>query len=69
MIDLDIVQKLYFDAEKICEAEGLDEAWSFGCKFTEMIIKECGVALNPMLRDQISRGQAYDLIKEHFRVE
>jgi hypothetical protein len=29
-------------------------------------VKECGVALSPMLRDMISRGQAYDLIKEHF---
>jgi hypothetical protein len=35
-------------------------------KFAELIVKECGVALSPMLRDMISRGQAYDLIKEHF---
>ena len=38
-------------------------------KFTELIIKDCGVALNPMLRDMVSRGQAYDLIKQHFGVE
>ena len=38
-------------------------------KFAELIVKECCVALNPMLRDMISRGQAYDLIKQHFRVE
>jgi hypothetical protein len=38
-------------------------------KFAELIIKECGVALSPMLRDMVSRGQAYDLIKEHFGVE
>ena len=38
-------------------------------KFAELIIKECGVALSPMLRDQISRGKAYDLIKQHFGVE
>jgi hypothetical protein len=38
-------------------------------KFAELIVKECGVALSPMLRDMISRGQAYDLIKEHFGVE
>ena len=37
--------------------------------FAELIIKECGVALSPMLRDMVSRGQAYDLIKEHFGVE
>jgi hypothetical protein len=38
-------------------------------KFAELIVKECGVALSPMLRDMVSRGQAYDLIKEHFGVE
>ena len=38
-------------------------------KFAEMIVKECGVALSPMLRDMVSRGQAYNLIKEHFGVE
>ena len=32
-------------------------------KFAELIVRECGVALSPMLRDMISRGQAYDLIK------
>ena len=35
----------------------------------ELIVKECGVALSPMLRDMVSRGQAYDLIKQHFGVE
>jgi predicted nucleic-acid-binding Zn-ribbon protein len=38
-------------------------------KFAQLIVKECGIALNPMLRDMISRGQAYDLIKKHFGVE
>jgi hypothetical protein len=38
-------------------------------KFVELIVKDCRVALNPMLRDMISRGQAYELIKEHFGVE
>jgi len=37
-------------------------------KFAELIVKECGVALSPMLRDMISRGQAYELIKKHFGV-
>ena len=37
--------------------------------FAEALVKECGVALSPMLRDQISRGKAYDLIKQHFGVE
>jgi hypothetical protein len=38
-------------------------------KFAELIVKECGVALNPMLRNMVSRGQAYDLIKQHFGVD
>ena len=38
-------------------------------KFAQLIVKECGVALSPMLRDMVSRGQAFDLIKKHFGVE
>ena len=40
-------------------------------KFAELIVKECGVALNPPVqnRNVISRGQAYELIKKHFGVE
>ena len=38
-------------------------------KFAELIVRECAVALTPMLRDMVSRGQAYDLIKQHFGVE
>ena len=38
-------------------------------KFAELIVRECGVALSPMLRDMVSRGQAYELIKQHFGVE
>ena len=38
-------------------------------KFAELIVRECRVALTPMLRDMISRGQAYNLIKQHFGVE
>ncbi len=38
-------------------------------KFAELIVRECGVALSPMLRDMVSRGQAYDLIKQHFGVK
>jgi len=34
--------------------------------FAELIIRECCRALNPMLRDMISRGQGVDLIKLHF---
>ena len=35
-------------------------------KFAELIVRECCLALNPMLRDMISRGQGVDLIKLHF---
>jgi hypothetical protein len=38
-------------------------------KFAELIVRECGLALRPMLRDMISRGQAFDLIKQHFGFE
>ena len=38
-------------------------------KFAELIVAECQTALNPMLRDMISRGQAVDLIKKHFGLE
>ena len=38
-------------------------------KFAEVIVQECGVALSPMLRDMVSRGQSFDLIKKHFGVE
>jgi len=37
--------------------------------FAELIVRECGVALSPMLRDMVSRGQAFDLIKQYFGVE
>jgi hypothetical protein len=35
-------------------------------KFAELIVRECCIALNPMLRDMISRGQGVDLIKLQF---
>ena len=35
-------------------------------KFAELIVRECCRALNPMLRDMISRGQGVDMIKLHF---
>ena len=35
-------------------------------KFAELIVRECCIALNPMLRDMISRGQGVDIIKLHF---
>ena len=38
-------------------------------RFAELVIKDSCAALNPMLRDMISRGKGVDLIKKHFGVE
>lgn len=38
-------------------------------EYTEMIIEECRKALHTELRDMVSRGQAFDLIKKHFGIE
>jgi hypothetical protein len=38
-------------------------------KFAELIVRECQIALQPALRDMVSRGQACDIIKKHFGVE
>ena len=38
-------------------------------EFARLIIKDCGTALNLPLRDMISRGQAYDLIQQHFGIK
>ena len=64
----ELIQKLF---SKSCwdeQAEVDIEDFISVEKFAELIVKECGVALSPMLRDMVSRGQAYDLIKQHFGV-
>jgi len=38
-------------------------------RFAELIIKDCAGALDPMLRDMISRGQGVHLIYKHFGFE
>jgi hypothetical protein len=38
-------------------------------KYAELVVNECCQALNPVLRDMISRGQGVDLIKKHLGVE
>ena len=71
------IQKLYDQADKFAKENrtqtisgpGNNYFELFHEKFAELIVKECGVALSPMLRDMVSRGQAYDLIKKHFGVE
>jgi hypothetical protein len=38
-------------------------------RFAELIIKDCAGALDPMLRDMISRGKGVHLIYKHFGFE
>jgi hypothetical protein len=66
------IQELAYEAEDY--ADGIvDQGGEFHPAYTqrlaELIVQECGVALSPMLRDMVSRGQAYELIKQHFGVE
>jgi hypothetical protein len=61
-----LISDLVVEAQQYMTGSGSRE---FVQKFTELIVKECGVALNPMLRDMISRGEAFDLVKQHFGVE
>lgn len=68
----DRIKELSEQAEKYADDNFRGEpTWSeaFEAKFAELIIQECGVALSPMLRDMVSRGQAYDMIKQHFGIE
>ena len=66
------IQELAVQAEEYADTivdQGGEFHPAYTQKFAELIVQECGVALNPMLRDMVSRGQAYDLIKKHFGVE
>jgi hypothetical protein len=40
----------------------------FRDRFAEAVIRECCIALNPMLRDMISRGQGREIILQHFDI-
>jgi len=58
------IRELAEQAEVIyCDGEYREEDLAALQKFAELIVQECGVALSPMLRDQISRGKAFELIK------
>ena len=65
------IKELYKEAGLVMNNPMAYEQWYLDSleKFAELIVRECGVALSPMLRDMVSRGQAYDLIKKHFGVE
>lgn len=48
--------------------DNLDEKLDIG-RYTEAVVRECCRALNPQLRDMISRGQGCTLILEHFGID
>jgi hypothetical protein len=53
---------------KIWEDGHIDWHTQFNEKFARLIVTECCQALNPMLRDMISRGQGVDMVKQHFEM-
>lgn len=52
-----------------CYSDGWPDLEQIRMKFAELIVRDCEQALRPQLRDMISRGQAYELIKQHFGVK
>ena len=55
------IRQLYYECQD--ESQSTEQCYQ---KFAELIARECCIALNPMLRDMISRGQGVDMIKLHF---
>ena len=64
-----LIDQLLHKAGAHFGGDGINYSGFEPSKFAELIVQECGVALSPMLRDMISRGQAVELIKKHFGVE
>jgi hypothetical protein len=62
---MDKIQKLLDQ----CQLSGDKSTNIDTVKFQRLLVKECAVALQPMLRDMISRGHAIDLILKHFGVD
>jgi hypothetical protein len=62
------IKELWVQAAEKTQGDSWEEQTKFIERFAELIVEECGVALSPMLRDMVSRGQAFDLIKQHFGV-
>jgi hypothetical protein len=68
----EIIKNLFIQAGGSVEEEN-GNLWTYSDDldpelFAQLVVKDCYVALFPALRDMISRGQAYDLIKQHFGV-
>jgi len=69
----EIIKALFIQAGGSVEEEN-GNLWTYSDDldpelFAQLVVKDCYVALFPALRDMISRGQAYDLIKQHFGVK
>ena len=63
------VKILWAKAAESNFGDSWEEQTAFMSKFAELIVRECCIALNPMLRDMISRGQGVDMIKLHFGID
>jgi len=63
------IKQLWDQAAKLESDPSWEGQTKFMEKFAELIIAECCVALHPMLRDMISRGQGVDMIIKHFKDE
>lgn len=61
------IKQLWDEAAKLEPDPSWEGQTRFMELFAEAIIRECCIALNPMLRDMISRGQGQELIRQHFR--
>jgi hypothetical protein len=60
------VKILWAKAAESNFGDSWEEQTKFMERFAELLIRQCCIALNPMLRDMISRGQGVELIKLHF---
>jgi len=58
-----LLARAHLDAPDIKDTNWIAE------RFAQLILLECNMALQPYLRDMISRGKACDLINDHFGVE
>lgn len=67
-----LIKKLAAEAASAVERRpdsGICLMEDYNPKLLELILKECRVALSPMLRDMISRGQAIQSIEDHFNAD
>jgi hypothetical protein len=72
----ELLTKLYSDAVEYCvaqppNADGTSKAWLWEEKFAELIVLQCGVALNHNYPpdDLLPINEVMHCLKEHFGVE